>query len=481
MAPPVQRVPAPVALLVSTGAQPPVTLAVASHAWKAASSAAWSAKSQALTVVATGVVITTGVAGVTVNVAVAVGDWQRSVAVNVTVMAPPVQRVPAPVALLVSTGAQPPVTLAVASHAWKAASSAAWSAKSQALTVVATGVVITTGVAGVTVNVGVAVGDWQRSVAVNVTVMAPPVQSVPAPVALLVSTGAQPPVTLAVASHAWKAASSAAWSAKSQALTVVATGVVITTGVAGVTVNVAVAVGDWQRSVAVNVTVMAPPVQRVPAPVALLVSTGAQPPVTLAVANHAWKAASSAAWSAKSQALTVVATGVVITTGVAGVTVNVAVAVGDWQRSVAVNVTVMAPPVQRVPAPVALLVSTGAQPPVTLAVASHAWKAASSAAWFAKSQTLTVVATGVVITTGVAGVTVNVAVAVGDWQRSVAVNVTVMAPPVQSVPAPVALLVSTGAQPPVTEAVASHAWKAASSAAWFAKSQALTVVATGVV
>src|SRR6185503_4347779 len=208
---------------------------------------------------------------------------------------------------------------------------------------------------------------------------------------------------------------------------------------------------------------MAPPVQRVPAPVALLVSTGAQPPVTLAVANHAWKAASKAAWFAKSQALTVVATGVVITTGVAGVTVNVAVAVGDWQRSVAVNVTVMAPPVQRVPAPVALLVSTGAQPPVTLAVASHAWKAASSAAWFAKSQALTVVATGVVITTGGTAGTVKVALAVTlGSQGLVAVHVTVTAPPHIDGAAAGALLVTASVHPPLLVTPANQVAYAAS-------------------
>ena len=65
-------------------------------------------------------------------------------------------------------------------------------------------------------------------------------------------------------------------------------GAVITTGAGLVTVNVAVAVLVSHLSVAVNVTVTLPPVHRSGAVGLLLASTGAQPPLTLAVANHVW-------------------------------------------------------------------------------------------------------------------------------------------------------------------------------------------------
>src|SRR5512132_3449278 len=96
-------------------------------------------------------------------------------------------------------------------------------------------------------------------------------------------------------------------------------------------------------SVAVNVTVTVPPVQSTGAVGLPLVSTGAQPPETDAVANQLLNAVVSAAWSANVHASTVVATGAVMSTGVGCVTVNVALSAMVSHLSVAVNVTVTVP------------------------------------------------------------------------------------------------------------------------------------------
>ena len=94
-----------------------------------------------------------------------------------------------------------------------------------------------------------------------------------------------PPLVLAVASQVANSVFTDAcvW----HDATVVVAGPVKLTRGAGVTVKVALVVcGVWQLLVTVKVTVVAPP-QADGAPVLLLVNIGLQPPLVIAVANHA--------------------------------------------------------------------------------------------------------------------------------------------------------------------------------------------------
>jgi hypothetical protein len=186
----------------------------------------------------------------------------------------------------------------------------------------------------------------------------------------LVRTPPVPPTPDAVASHAAKALFTAdcVW----QAEVVVVTGHVKVIG--GSTVNVAwhVVVRGAQELVYVNVTVVEPP-PAAGAPELLFVSTPLHPPLPDAVANHAAKAAFTAAWV---WPLGVeVFTGHVNTTASGAVTVNVAshVLIVASQLLVKVNVTVVEPP-HADGAPVLLFVSTPLTP-LPEAVASHAVKA----------------------------------------------------------------------------------------------------------
>jgi hypothetical protein len=167
-------------------------------------------------------------------------------------------------------------------------------------------------------------------------------------------------------------------------------------------------VNGAQLLVYVNVTVVEPP-QEDGAPVLLFVNALLQPPLAVAVANHAAKAAfiDVCDW----QAAVVVFTGQVNVTADAAGTVNVAwqVVVNGAQLLVYVNVTVLEPPVQAVGAPVLLLDKIALHPPLPDAVANHALKAVFICACV--KQAPVVVFTGQVnITVGGAG-TVNVA-----WQ-----------------------------------------------------------------
>ena len=127
----------------------------------------------------------------------------------------------------------------------------------------------------------------------NVTVVVPP-QAEGAPVLLLERTPLQPPTPDAVASQVAYAVFTAAcvW----QGPVVVLTGQVSTTVGGAVTVKVAwqVELKGAQVLVYVNVTVVVPP-QLEGAPVLSFVKTPLQPPVAVAVANQAAKAALTAA------------------------------------------------------------------------------------------------------------------------------------------------------------------------------------------
>jgi hypothetical protein len=128
----------------------------------------------------------------------------------------------------------------------------------------------------------------------------------------------------------------------------------------------------------VKVTVVEPP-QAEGAPVLLFVKTPLHPPEAEAVANHVAKAVLIAAcvW----QAAAVVFVGQLsVTEGAAGIVKTAwQVVVSGAQELVYVNVTVVEPP-QAEGAPVLLLVKTPSQPPVPLAVASHAENWAFAAA-----------------------------------------------------------------------------------------------------
>lgn len=123
----------------------------------------------------------------------------------------------------------------------------------------------------------------QSEVTVNVTVLTPP-HLFGAPVLLLVNTALHPPDLLAVASQVAKSASTSA--CVLQESSVLLTGQVRTTAGAAVTVKVLLQVCVVEHtSVTVKVTVLEPP-HLSGAPVLLLVSTGLQPPETVAVANQ---------------------------------------------------------------------------------------------------------------------------------------------------------------------------------------------------
>lgn len=138
----------------------------------------------------------------------------------------------------------------------------------------------------------------------------------------------------------------------------------------------------------------------------LFVKTPLQPPEADAVANHAVNAVFTCAWVR--HGLIVVFTGQVSTTGGAAVTVKVAVqvVVNGAQVLVYVKVTVVEPP-QMDGAPWLLFVSAPLHPPLAVAVASHAAKAAFT--WACVWHAAVVVFIGQVSTTVAGAVTVNVA------------------------------------------------------------------------
>ncbi len=155
----------------------------------------------------------------------------------------------------------------------------------QAASVVTTGQIRLTAGAAVTVNVFVQVTfAWQLLVTVKVTVAVPP-QAAGGPVLLFVKTALQPPLIMALFSHALYLVLMAAcdW----QAVSTTSTGQVKLTELAELTVKVRVQV--WVASqllAAVNVTETEPP-QANGAPVLLLLNIRLQPPVAVAVANQA--------------------------------------------------------------------------------------------------------------------------------------------------------------------------------------------------
>lgn len=134
------------------------------------------------------------------------------------------------------------------------------------------------------------------------------------------------------------------------------------------------------------------------------------------------------------------------------------------------------PPVQASGAPVLLFVNIPLHPPVPDAVANHALKAALTCACVKQAEV--VVFTGQVNTTVDGAGTVNVAwqVVVYGAQMLVYVNSTVVDPP-QAGGAPVLLFVNIPLHPPVPDAVANHALKAAFTCPCV--KQAAVVVLTG--
>jgi hypothetical protein len=426
--------------------QPPLKVAVASHAanFVLIADCVW----QAASVTLAGQVSVTAGAAVTVNVAEQVtGPSHVLVTVNVTVVVPP-QAGGAPELLLERAALQPPANEAVANHAVNFVSIAAW--VWHAASVTFTGQVITT-IELSTVNVAVQVlGPSHELVTVNVTVVVPP-QAFGAPELLLEMAALQPPLKVAVANHAANLESIVAWVWQAASVTLLAQ-VKFTNG-AAVTVNVAVhTFGASQELVTVNVTVLLPP-QAGGAPLLLFDITALQPPENVAVASQAANLESIVAcvW----QAASVTLAGQVSVTAGAAVTVNVAVQVlGASQELVTVNVTVAVPP-QAFGGPELLLDMVVLQPPLNVAVPSQVLNLASIAAcvWQAASVTFA----GHVSTTAGAAVTVKVAEHVfGPSHELVTVNVTVAVPP-QAGGAPELLLVNEALQPPLNVAVASHA------------------------
>lgn len=149
----------------------------------------------------------------------------------------------------------------------------------------------------------------------------------------------------------------------------------------------------------------------------LFVNIPLQPPLAVAVANQAAKAALTATcvW----QAFAVVLIGQVSTTGGGIGTVKVDVqVVGVAQAPVTVKITVRLPP-HLSGAPMLLLVKTPLQPPVKVAVASHAAYAALT--WSCVKQAAVVVGTGQVSVTGGSTVQVKAWVQVAVLQPSEAV------------------------------------------------------------
>jgi hypothetical protein len=136
--------------------------------------------------------------------------------------------------------------------------------------------------------------------------------------------------------------------------------------------------------------------------------------------------------------------------------VNVALHVlAPSQLLVAVKVTVLEPP-QASGAPLLLLLMPVLHPPLALAVASHAANAASTSVCDRLADI--VVFWAQVNTTGGAFVTWNVALHVfGDSQELVTVKVTVFEPPQAFGASPPLLVTGPRLQPPVADAVASHA------------------------
>src|SRR5215207_4813637 len=143
-------------------------------------------------------------------------------------------------------------------------------------------------------------------------------------------------------------------------------------------------------------------------------------------------------------------------------TVNVAwhVVVNGAQALVYVNVTTLEPPQASGPTVPPLLLRAPLHPPLDVAVASHATKAAFTWTWVRLAAMVVLV--GQTSDTAGGFGTVNVAahVVVNGAQALVYVNVTVAAPPQLDGAAP-ALLLRAPAHPPLEVAVASHAVKAA--------------------
>jgi hypothetical protein len=457
---------APELLFEMAALQPPLKVAVANHAANFASIAAcvW----QAASVTLAGHVNTTAGAAVTVNVAEQVtGPSQELVTVNVTVAEPP-QAGGAPALLLEIAALQPPEKVAVASHAanLELIVACVW----QAASVTLAGQVKVTAGAAVTVNVAEHVlGPSQELVTVNVTVVEPP-QAGGAPALLFEMAALQPPLKVAVASHAanFVLIADCVW----QAASVTLAGQVSVTAGAAVTVNVAEQVtGPSHVLVTVNVTVVVPP-QAGGAPELLLERAALQPPANEAVANHAVNFVSIAAWVWHAASVTF--TGQVITT-IELSTVNVAVQVlGPSHELVTVNVTVVVPP-QAFGAPELLLEMAALQPPLKVAVANHVANLASIAAWVWQAASVTF--TGHVNVTAGAAVTVNVAwQVIGPSQELVTVNVTVAEPP-QAGGAVPALFDIAALQPPVKVAVASQAANLESIVAWVWQAASVTLLA----
>jgi hypothetical protein len=434
------------ALFETVAEQPPVTVAVASHALNLVLICAcvW----QVASVLSTAQFSTIAGAAFTKKVRVhETGAWQLLVAVKVTSTLPP-QADGAPVLLLVSVTPQPPETEADASQvayfalmaAWVWQVASAWFAGQERMT----------GLPG-TVKVRVQVtGAWQPLVTVKTTIFEPP-QAKGAPVLLFVKTALQPPETVAEASHALYAASTCAcvW----QSACVLSAGQFNTTVGAAVTVKVRVQVAATpQVDIAVKVTVLEPP-QAKGAPVLLFVNVALQPPVTVAEANQALYLVlmSAVDW----QAASVTSVGQFRLTTGAVATVKVLVQfTGAWQSLVTVKVTVATPP-QAIGGPVPLFVKTALQPPDRMALATHAlyFVLISACVWQAASEA----GEGQTKLTAGAGLTVKVRVQVCvTSQLLVTVKVTVTEPP-QANGAPMLLLVSVRLQPPVAVAEASQA------------------------
>jgi hypothetical protein len=273
-----------------------------------------------------------------------------------------------------------------------------------------------------------------------------------APVLLLVTALAHPPLALVVASHAvnWASTADCVW----QDATVVLLGQTNDTAGGAVTVKLAlqVVVVGVQLLVYVKVTVTLPP-QAFGAEPALLVRIPLHPPLELAVASHAVNSALTAAWVW--QDATVVLLGQTNDTVGAAVTVKLAlqVVVVGAQLLVYVKVTVVVPP-QAEGAPVLLLLLAPLHPPLELAVASHAVNCALTAVWV--WQDATVVLAGHTRDTVGAAVTVKLALAVEfAAQELVAVHVTVTDPP-QADGAPVLLLVTDKLHPPLLTTAANQ-------------------------
>jgi hypothetical protein len=455
---------APELLLEMAALQPPLNVAVASHAvnLELIVACVW----QAASVTLAGQVKVTAGAAVTVNVAEQVlGPSQELVTVNVTVVVPP-HAGGAPELLLEMAALQPPENVTVASHAANLESMAAW--VWQAASVTFAGHVIVTAGAVVTVNVAVQVtGPSHVLVTVNVTVADPP-QAGGAEPALLEMAALQPPVNVAVVSQVANLESMAAWVWQAASVTLAAH--VKATGELW-TVNVAEHVlGDSQELVTVNVTVVVPP-QADGAPELLLEMAALQPPENVTVASHAANLESMAAcvW----QAASVTLAGQVKVTAGAAVTVNVAIQVfGLSQELVTVQVTVATPP-HAGGAPELLLEMAALHPPENVAVDNQVANFASMAAWVWQDASVTL--TGHVNETAGAAVTVNVAVQVlGPSQELVTVNVTVAAPP-QAFGAPELLLEMAALQPPLNVAVDNQVANLASIAAWVWQAASVTL------